>query len=572
MGLHLGEGILEVGQGQLVGIPGRRLGSALGLRRFESELGQHVIDIILAIGVVASGVGGRLVEVGLEIAEIKVGEGPIALASALRLAEIGLEIGIQLGKQGRLQLLLAHDLVAGPGLGLGLAGEIQLRGQGQTEVSLVGQVELGHQIRIPVGRRHRRLHIEGGQGHLIIAEDDVSRGLGPLLAAIATRLIEIRHGVHGLVIGDADRHQLVKLAALLPHHHGGGLRQALLLLFQLAAGAGPQPERHQRQHQQHGQQDDHGEVQRRGEQLHHPVLLGFGGHHGRHRLGLELRHLFLQRGLILQLGLEGLHLFGQGLQAQLEPVVHLGDLTELGVGIFQRQRHLGGGFAHHGRGTDRQGGRGSGRRGGTRHRDCSLGDRRHLGRRLGRAHLGGGRRKGGRLGHGLDRRAGRRLGRHRMGLLLGQVFGAQPLPAGVVAVEAATGLGVRDAARLGGAGQQNAGSHQDVVDVAVGKTTGILVIDRHHGLVDGHPVGGAMLARQAPEGIGGTNRAIAARRRAGRLTHYGLSPGSRLGRRHGLGLRLNDRRRGTVRALELDKERLSPRLIGLSRAQKTQCE
>ena len=81
-----------------------------------------------------------------------------------------------------------------------------------------------------------------------------------------------------------------------------------------------------------------------------------------------------------------------------------------------------------------------------------------------------------------------------------------------------------------------------------------------------------MLARQTPEGIGGTNRAIAARRRAGRLTHYGLSPGSRLGRRHGLGLRLNDRRRGTVRALELDKERLSPRLVGMSRAQKTQCE
>ncbi|MNO83424.1 hypothetical protein D3C76_747320 [compost metagenome] len=81
-----------------------------------------------------------------------------------------------------------------------------------------------------------------------------------------------------------------------------------------------------------------------------------------------------------------------------------------------------------------------------------------------------------------------------------------------------------------------------------------------------------MLARQAPEGIGGTDRAIAARGGAGRLTHYGLGPGSRLGRCHGLGLRLNDRRRGTVRALELDKERLSPRLIGLSRAQKTQCE
>ncbi|MNC05882.1 hypothetical protein D3C75_533800 [compost metagenome] len=81
-----------------------------------------------------------------------------------------------------------------------------------------------------------------------------------------------------------------------------------------------------------------------------------------------------------------------------------------------------------------------------------------------------------------------------------------------------------------------------------------------------------MLARQTPEGIGRTDRAIAASRRAGRLTHHGLGPGSRLGRCHGLGLRLNDRRRGTVRALELDKERLSPRLIGLSRAQKTQCE
>ncbi len=82
-----------------------------------------------------------------------------------------------------------------------------------------------------------------------------------------------------------------------------------------------------------------------------------------------------------------------------------------------------------------------------------------------------------------------------------------------------------------------------------------------------------MLARQAPQGVGGTNGTITAGRRSGDLAHYGL----RLGQgnwRHGLGpgLWLYGGRGGTIRSLELDKEGFSRPLVSLNRAQKPQCE
>ena len=425
--------------------------------------------------------------------------------------------------------------------GAGLVGEIEFRHHGQIEVTLVGQIQLGHQIRIPVRRRHRRLHIKSGERRLVIPEDDIGGSTGAILLPAHFRLVEIRHAMEGLVIRDAHRHQLIKLAVLVSHDHGGRLGEALLLLFQLAAGTSTQPERDQGKHQEYRQQDDHGEIERRREQLHQPALFGHRRHHGRRRIGLEFRHLFLQGGLILQLGLEGLHLFGQGLQAQLEPVVHLGDLAELGVGIFQGQRHLGRGFAHRSGGQGRRRRAGGAARSSAHHHgggDSRLGGLLHLG---GWSRCLGCRRDRRRLGRcilGHHSRLGRsRLAHHRLGdvgLLVGQVFGAQPLPARVVAVEATACFGIRDAPRLCGGGQQDVGTHQNMVDVAVCEASGVLVIDGHHGLVDAYPVGRAMLARQTPEGIGGTHGTITASRRSRHLTHDGLGSGQGDGR-HGLG-------------------------------------
>ncbi len=163
-------------------------------------------------------------------------------------------------------------------------------------------------------------------------------------------------------------------------------------------------------------------------------------------------------------------------------------------------------------------------------------------------------------------------------MLVGQVFRAQPFPAGVVTAEFGAGLGICDDAGLGGGGQQDARAHQNVVDVAVSETAGVFLVDRHHGLVDADTVGGAVLARQAPEGVGGTNGTITTGI-ARNLPHDGLGRRSAgLGRGAGSGdglcqrLGIDGGRSRLVRAFELNKKGLPRRVFGLGHAQQTQCE
>ena len=154
--------------------------------------------------------------------------------------QIGFQICVQLGEQGCLQLLFAHDLVASLGLGIEFAGKVQIRLGVEGDGLVMSQIQLGHQIRIPDGGLggRGRLGIEAGQVHLaIVAEYQVGRRGRLFHRHVAIRGVEIRARSYRLVVGDADRHQLVKFAALLIHHHGGGFGQALLLLFQL----GPAP-------------------------------------------------------------------------------------------------------------------------------------------------------------------------------------------------------------------------------------------------------------------------------------------------------------------------------------------